>query len=434
MKRVFSSEIAAHIGKEVTIEGWVHKLRKLGAISFLVLRDRNGLVQAIIDAGAENDKLKELTTETVVAVTGKVVAEERAPHGAELHVEKVEIISPVTEDVPVNLNKKDLNVNLDTLFDYRPLTLRAPAQRAIFKVQGVILAAFREFLATESFTEINTPKIVEAGLETGGAEMFEFKYFGKKAYLSQSPQMYKQIMVGVFERVFETSFIYRAEKHSTSRHLNEYLSMDLEMGFIESWTEIMDLEERLLAHVIKKLHDSCEKEFELLGATIPAVPKQIPRLKLSEVQEILEKEYKQKCIGEPDLEPAHERLICEYATEKLGSEFVFVTHYPVSKRPFYTMADPESPEETLSFDLLFRGVEITTGGQRLHLYEAYLEKMKKRKMNPADFADYLSVFKYGMPPHGGLALGCERLTAKMLGLDNAKEASMFPRDINRLTP
>ncbi len=434
MERVYSTEISKYIGKEITVKGWVHKLRKLGAISFLVIRDRDGLVQAIIDAGAENDKLKDLTTESVVSVTGSVVAEERAPEGAEIHVTAVDIISPVTEDVPISLNKKDLNVNLDTLFDNRPLTLRAPSQRAIFKVQGEILAGFREYLSGEHFTEINTPKIVEAGLETGGAEMFDFKYFGKKAYLSQSPQMYKQIMVGVYERVFETAFIYRAEKHSTSRHLNEYLSLDLEMGFINSWTDIMDLEEEMLKHIISRLVKTCAKELELLGATLPTMDKKIPRLKLSEVQQILEKEYKEKCLGEPDLEPLHERQICEYAAKNLGSEFVFVTHYPVAKRPFYTMPDPKSPEETLSFDLLFRGVEITTGGQRLNLYEEYLAVMKKRKMNTEDFADYLVAFKFGMPKHGGLAIGCERITAKILSLDNAKEASLFPRDINRLTP
>jgi nondiscriminating aspartyl-tRNA synthetase len=434
MERVYSTDISKHIGKKITVKGWVHKLRKLGAISFLVIRDRDGLVQAIIDAGSENDKIKDLTTESVVSITGDVVAEARAPQGAEIHVTGVEIISPVTEDVPISLNKKDLNVNLDTLFDNRPLTLRAPSQRAIFKVQGEILAGFRDFLSDKKFTEINTPKIVEAGLETGGAEMFDFKYFGKKAYLSQSPQMYKQIMVGVHERVFETAFIYRAEKHSTSRHLNEYLSLDLEMGFISSWTDIMDLEEEMLRSIMSRLEKESADELALLGATLPNMDKDIPRLKLSEVQEILEKEYKEKCLGEPDLEPIHERQICEYAAKHLGSEFVFVTHYPVSKRPFYTYEDPENPGETLSFDLLFRGVEITTGGQRFHLYNDYVERMKGRGMDIADWSDYLSVFKFGMPPHGGLAIGCERITAKILGLDNAKEASLFPRDINRLTP
>lgn len=434
MKRTLSVEIDKNIGKEVMIQGWIHKLRKLGGISFIVLRDREGLVQAVIDGSKENEKLKELTTETVVEIAGKVVKEERAPHGAELHECKIEIISPVKEDIPIAINKKEMNVNLDTLIDNRPITLRNPKQRAIFKVQAEVVDEFRRFLANESFTEINSPSIVSSGLETGGAEMFEVKYFKQKAYLSQSPQMYKQIMVGVYERVFETAYMYRAEKHSTSRHLNEYMSLDLEMGFINSFEEIMELETRLLSSMVKRLGENCKDEFEGLGAELPKVPSDIPKLKLKDAQKILEEEYKEKCLGEPDLDPKQERLICEYSAKKYSSDFIFITHYPSKKRPFYTYDDPENPKETLSFDLMFRGQEITTGGQRLHLYEEYLRKMKDRGMDPKDFKDYLSVFKYGMPPHGGLAIGLERLTARLLNLDNIREASLFPRDINRLRP
>lgn len=434
MKRTLTTEINKEIGKEVTLFGWIHKLRKLGGISFVVLRDRAGFAQAVVDGSKENDKLKDLTTESVVKITGKVVKEERAPHGAELHDCKIEIISPVKEDIPFSINKKELNVNLDTLLDNRPITLRNPRQKAIFKVQSEITDEFRKFLEKRDFTEINTPKIVSSGLETGGAEMFTIDYFKKKAFLSQSPQMYKQIMVGAFERVFETAYIYRAEKHNTSRHINEYVSLDLEMGFIDSYEEIMDLEEEFLRGLIERLKEKSSDEFAMVGAEIPTVKKAIPKLKLVEAQKILEKEYGEKCVGEPDLEPKHEKQICEYTTKKLGSEFVFITHYPSKKRPFYTMDDPESPKETLSFDLLFRGLEITTGGQRIHIYEEYLEKMKSREMNTKDFEDYLSVFKYGMPPHGGLAIGLERITARLLNLDNIREASLFPRDINRLRP
>ncbi|MDO8507786.1 MAG: aspartate--tRNA(Asn) ligase [bacterium] len=434
MKRTLTTQINKEIGKEVTLFGWIHKLRKMGGISFLVLRDRNGLAQAVIDGGEENDKLKELTTETVVKITGKVVKEERAPHGAELHDCKIEIISPVKEDISIAINKKEMNVNIDTLLDNRPITLRNPKQRAIFEVQSAITDEFRKFLEKRDFTEINTPKIVSSGLETGGAEMFTIDYFKKKAYLSQSPQMYKQIMVGVYERVFETAYIYRAEKHNTSRHINEYVSLDLEMGFIDSYEEIMDLEAEFLGGLLKKLEENYSEEFGMLSSEIPVIKKGIPRMKLSEAQEILEKEYGEKCVGEPDLEPKHEKQICEYTAKQLGSEFVFITHYPSKKRPFYTMDDPKIPKETLSFDLLFRGLEITTGGQRIHLYEEYLEKMKSRGMNTKDFEDYLSVFKYGMPPHGGLAIGLERITARLLNLDNIREASLFPRDINRLRP
>lgn len=432
--RILTNCVAKNIGKTVTLSGWIHKIRKLGGITFLVIRDRAGLVQGVVEKKEANKVLTDLSTESVVTITGKVAKEERATGGAEIKVDKVELISKVAEELPIEINKKEMNVNLDTLLDWRPISLRSPKQKAIFKVQAVILRAFRDFLNENDFTEINTPKIVEAGLETGGAEMYSLKWFDKKAFLSQSPQMYKQIMVGVFERVFETAYIYRAEKHNTSRHLNEYLSMDLEMGFIDSFSDIMDLEEKFLAFLIGKLKTDCREEFELLGAKIPSAAKRIPRFKLTEVQKILEKEYKVKCVGDPDLDPNHEKMICEYATEKLGSEFVFVTHYPSKKRPFYAMDDPKNPKETLSFDLLFRGLEVTTGGQRMHLYKDYLSKMESRGMNPDNFKDYLTAFKYGMPPHGGLALGAERLTARLLELDNIREASLFPRDINRLRP
>ena len=431
--RILVSEIPNNIGKTVTVAGWIHKIRKLGGISFVVIRDRSGLAQIVVEKEA-HEMLAELSTESVVSLTGKVKKEERAPLGAEILAEKVEIISPVKEDIPVEINKKELRANLDTLLDNRPLTLRNPEQRAIFKVQAEIIRAFRDFLTKEGFTEIHSSKIVESGLETGGAEMFEVKWFKDKAFLSQSPQMYKQIMVGVYERVFETAFAYRAEKHSTGRHLNEYLSLDLEMGFIDSHEDIMILEERMLGHIVNHLLETCAKEFELLGAKLPKTPKKFPRLKLAEAQEILEKEYKEKCVGEPDLDPKQEKLICEYAEKKWGSEFIFITHYPSKKRPFYTHDDPAEPKSTRSFDLMFRGIEITTGGQRLHLYEDYLKKMKDRNMNPDNFSDYLSIFKYGMPPHGGLAIGAERLTAKLLNLENVREASLFPRDINRLRP
>ena len=431
--RILVSEIPNNIGKTVTVAGWIHKIRKLGGISFVVIRDRSGLAQIVVEKEA-HEMLAELSTESVVSLTGKVKKEERAPLGAEILAEKVEIISPVKEDIPVEINKKELRANLDTLLDNRPLTLRNPEQRAIFKVQAEIIRAFRDFLTKEGFTEIHSSKIVESGLETGGAEMFEVKWFKDKAFLSQSPQMYKQIMVGVYERVFETAFAYRAEKHSTGRHLNEYLSLDLEMGFIDSHEDVMSLEERMLGHIVNHLLETCAKEFELLDAKLPKTPKEFPRLKLAEAQKVLEQEYKEKCVGEPDLDPKQEKLICEYAEEKWGSEFIFITHYPSKKRPFYTYDDPAEPKSTRSFDLMFRGIEITTGGQRLHLYEDYLKKMKDRNMNPDNFSDYLSIFKYGMPPHGGLAIGAERLTAKLLNLENVREASLFPRDINRLRP
>lgn len=430
--RILVSEIPKNIGKEVTVAGWIHKIRKLGGISFLVIRDRSGLAQVVVEKES-HELLSDIYTETVIKLTGVVKKEERAPLGAEILAKKVEVLSPVKEDLPVELNKKELRANLDTLLDQRPITLRNPEQRAIFKVGAQVVKSFRDHLTNDGFTEIFSSKIVESGLETGGAEMFEVKWFKDKAFLSQSPQMYKQIMVGVYERVFETAFAYRAEKHSTARHLNEYLSLDFEMGFIESFEEIMEKEEALLKNMVKDLSSNCKLELELLGATLPKITK-IPRLKLKEAQEILKKEYKEDCVGAPDLDPKQEKLISEYAEKILGSEFVFITHYPTKKRPFYAYDDPKDKSLTLSFDLMFRGIEVTTGGQRLHLYDDYLKKMKGRGMNPDDFNDYLKVFRYGMPPHGGLAIGAERLIARILGLENIREASLFPRDINRLRP
>lgn len=434
LMRTLTAEIAKQIGKKATLSGWVHKIRKLGGITFVVIRDRSGLAQAVVEKKEANKLLEDLSTESVITLTGTVAKEERAPQGAELRVEKVEVLSAVKEELPIEINKKDLNVNLDTLLDWRQLTLRAPKQKSIFNVSAEITQAFRDYLNENAFTEIVSPKIVEEGLETGGAEMFEVKYFKKKAFLSQSPQMYKQIMVGVFERVFETGTFYRAEKHNTSRHLNEIFMMDFEMGFISSWTEIMDMAEGYIKFLVKKLAANCQSEIKEFGQELPKIGKTIPRMKLTEAQEILEKEYGMKCIGEPDLDPEGERAICEYAFKKFASDFIFITHYPSKKRPFYTMDDPENPKETLSFDLLFRGVEITSGGQRLHRYEDYVNKLKARGQNPADFESYLSAFKFGMPPHGGTGWGQARILEKVLGISNVREVTLFPRDINRLRP
>ena len=432
-KRTLLSDLPKNIGEEINVYGWVHKIRKLGGITFLVLRDKSGIAQIVVEKEAHK-LLANVSSETVIKISGNVKKEERAPHGAEILANSVEIISEVNEELPVEINKKELRANLDTLLDHRPITVRNPDQKAIFKVLSQTVKSFREFLTDEGFTEIFSSKIVNAGLETGGAEMFEIKWFEEKAFLSQSPQMYKQIMVGAFERVFETAFAYRAEKHATGRHLNEYLSLDLEIGFIDSFEDIMDLKEKLLKKTLIDLKENCLEEFTAHSAEIPEIKTKIPRLKLSEVQKILEKKYNEKCISEPDLSPEQEKLISKYIKEKFDSDFLFITHYQTQKRPFYTYSDPKNPEETLSFDLIFRGIEISTGGQRLHIYKDYLEKMKKKGMNPKDFEDYLKVFKFGMPPHGGLATGAERLTAKLLGLKNVREASLFPRDINRLRP
>ncbi|NDE68373.1 aspartate--tRNA(Asn) ligase, partial [bacterium] len=283
----------------------------------------------------------------------------------------------------------------------------------------------------EGFTEFQAPKLIGDDAE-GGANSFDVTYFKHIAHLAQSPQLYKQIMVGVFERVFAIGNVYRAEKHSTTRHLNEYTSLDIEMGFIKDHGDIMDIENRFLAHLSKELMANCADEFKLFGSEIPAVPENIPRLTLREAQVLISKDTGKDCTNEPDLEPEHERWLCDYAKKTHNSDFIFVTSFPTAKRPFYTYRDEKDPTYTKGFDLLFRGVEITTGAQRIHDYDALVSSMLDKKLDPEKFSYYLQAFKYGMPPHGGFGMGLERLTQKMLGLENVKEATLFPRDLNRI--
>jgi len=325
-----------------------------------------------------------------------------------------------------------VDTSIENLLNYRPVTLRNEKERAVFKLQEGICRAIREFLYEERFTEVHTPKIVAEGAE-GGANIFRLDYFGEQAYLAQSPQFYKQMMVGVFERVFEIAPVFRAEKHDTARHLNEYTSVDFEMGFIESFEEIMQMETKMLRYVMKFLREKYEQELSLLRVVLPEFT-EIPAIRFYEAKELVAKEYHREMKDYEDFEPEEEKLLCELVRKQTGSEFVFVTHYPSKKRPFYAMDSKENPEETLSFDLLFRGLEVTTGGQRIHTYPEQVEKMKARGMKPEAFESYLMMHKYGMPPHGGLGLGLERLTAKLLGFENVRYATLFPRDINRLTP
>lgn len=433
MPRIYSIDAPKYTGKKVSFWGWIHRIRELGGINFIILRDGKGLVQAVVSDKKEIRKIKKINSETVVELSGKIVKEKRAPLGVEIQTENIKIISPVYEDMPVTINKKELKAGLDTILDFRTLTLRHPKIKAIFKVQSEVAKSFRDFLTKEGFTEIFSPKIVSAGAE-GGANIFKVKYFDQWAYLAQSPQFYKQIMVGVYEKVFEVASIFRAEPHNTSRHLNECISLDLEIGFIKDEKDIIRLENKFLEYMVSQLNKNCQGEFKELGAKIPKIPKNIPILKFEKVQEIIQKEYKQKCKSKLDLHPQEEKLICEYTSKKLNSEFVFITHYPTAKRPMYTMPDPKNPDYTLSFDLLFRGIELTSGGQRIHNYKMQKEKIKQAGLDPKDFSFYLDIFQYGMPPHGGLGIGLERLTMTLLELDNIRQACLFPRDITRITP
>jgi nondiscriminating aspartyl-tRNA synthetase len=334
--------------------------------------------------------------------------------------------------LPFEINKKTTDVRLDTLLNHRVLSLRHPQLHATFRIQSALAGAFRDFLYQRDFTQIFTPKIVSSGTE-GGSNLFPVDYFGRQAYLAQSPQFYKQMMVGAgYERVFEIAPVYRAEEHNTSRHLNEYVSLDVEMGFIRSDDDLMDLEQELLWYVLEKVAAECEAELALLGVDV-RVPSEIPRIPVEEAQHILQRKYG-KTSPKGDLDPEGERLICRYAAENGKPAFVFITRYPREVRPMYAMPAPDNEELTSSFDLIFNGLEITTGGQRIHDYEMLLASMLGRGLNPDHFAGYLDVFRYGMPQHGGFAIGLERLTSRLLGLSNVREASAFPRDRTRLAP
>ncbi len=437
MERTLLSELHAHLGKEVFVQGSILVRRDHGKLVFFDIHDRSGEVQAVILPSHEGvaESAAMVKEQWVVEMKGivnkrpdKMVVASQANGDIELEITHLHVLGSARE-LPFDANAE---LNLDTLFDTRPLTLRRPRERAIFKVQHEIIRAYREFLTAEGFTEFMAPKIVGGDAE-GGGNVFKLEYFkGQDAFLATSPQLYKQIMVGVFERVFAIGNVFRAEKHSTSRHLNEYTSLDIEMGFIKSHEDIMRLETKLMHHIIAHLKTTCADAFATLGATFPKAPETFPVMKLKEAQALIKEKTGRDTLDEPDLNPEDERWLCEYANEHLDSDYVFVTHYPISKRPFYTHEDKEDPGYTKSFDLLFRGVEITTGGQRIHVYDEYIEKLKAKKLDPALFEFYLQAFKYGMPPHGGWGMGLERLTQKFLGLSNAKEATLFPRDMNRI--
>lgn len=427
MDRVFIDELKGIEEGKVLLRGWIHKIVTFGSISFIHLRDKSGIVQLVLD----NEIEKGLRLEMSVEVTGQLVREEKAPTGIEVHVHSIKILGKACyEMLPIQVNQFKRNTHLETELDYRSISLRTPKKRAIFKVQEEIETAFRDFLKVNRFSQIHTPKIIASGTE-GGSEMFTVNYFDKRAFLAQSPQFYKQMMVGAgFERVFEVGHAYRAELHNTYRHLNEYVSLDLEMAFIKDEDDLMDLEEGFIKYMYKHVEKHCMNELKMYGVELPDDIK-IPRIPLAEAQKILLEKYnKVSPVGNIDAEG--EELFSKYVKEKYDSDFVFLTAYPVAKRPMYAMPDGEG--NTKSFDLIYKGLEITTGGQRIHDYEMLRDNIIKFGLNPEDFGFYLDSFKYGMPPHGGLAIGLERLTMQLLGLKNIREASLLPRDMNRMIP
>lgn len=438
MERVLIKELSEKKGEEVTIGAIVDVARNQGKMAFFDFRDRSGMVQGVVFGKPEVlEVAKDLSPESSVYVTGKVnerpdnMKNDKVENGdIELEITNIEVLNKSTA-LPFDL---DAEISLETNLDNRPLTLRLKRNRAIFKIQAEIVKAYGEFLRQEGFTEFQAPKLVGGDAE-GGAEVFKVPYFKEKtAYLASSPQFYKQIMVGTFERIFSFATAFRAEKSATTRHLSEYTSLDMEMGFIKDHTEVMRMETALMKHMVGAVKTNCGKELELLGVDAPQVPEgeMFPHMKLREAQELIKKETGEDKTNEPDLEPEDERWLCEYAKENLNSDFIFITHYPVSKRPFYTYEDEEDPGFTKSFDLLFRGVEITTGGQRVHDYDTLVEKIKGKGLDPESFGFYLQAFKFGIPPHGGWGMGLERLTQKFTGVHNVKEATLFPRDINRI--
>ncbi|MDR2481768.1 MAG: aspartate--tRNA(Asn) ligase [Spirochaetaceae bacterium] len=431
--RVLAKDIkaAAQTGeKTVQAAGWVHRIRELGGVNFVILRDRSGSVQLVL-----NEK-RALTLESVIKVEGEPALNEKAPGGAEIRVSKLECLSLAAADLPYQVNGDVSKIGLEAVLDNRTLSLRNPKIRAIFEVQAAIIEAFSAYLRSNGFTEIKSSKLVGSGTE-GGTELFSVDYFDKKVYLAQSPQFYKEVMVASgLERVFEVAPAYRAEKHDTPRHLNEYVSMDVEMGFIESERDLIEIEKGLLAFIFDELNRKHAKEIAM-WSDVPAPSAEsvsnAPVIPYDEALKIANDEaVKNKKARIFDINPEAEALLCAWSEREKGSALVFVNEFPRRYRPFYTY--PLDASRTMSFDALFRGLEITTGGRRQHVYQDFLDVLPKFGLKPEYFSNYITLLKYGCPPHGGFALGCERLTAKILGLSNVKEASLFPRDRKRVVP
>jgi nondiscriminating aspartyl-tRNA synthetase len=429
ISRVLAAKLPSHIGQQVTIAGWLHRRRELKSVTFLIIRDRSGLAQVVLSPGTAYD----LPEETVVQVRGLVTASPQAPGGAELTEPTVTALSGPAVPPPFDLYRPALTATLPTILDHAPTTLRHPQLRAGFEIAAAGVAGFRAALEGLGFTEIFTPKIVESATESG-ANVFRLDYFGRPAYLAQSPQFYKQAMVGVFERVYEVGPVFRAEPSDTARHLAEYTSLDAELGFITDHYDVMAVCRDAVAGMFSLAGERTGVQLDLLGAVLPSVPGQIPHLHFAEAMEMISRATGEDVTGEPDLAPAHERWLCEWSAREHNSELLFVHGYPLLSKPFYTYPDPARPAYSYGFDLLFRGMEIVTGGQRLHRHEDYLAALAARGESPEPYAGYLQVFEHGMPPHGGFALGLERWAARLTGAANLRQVRLFPRDLHRLRP
>lgn len=421
MQRILSTQLKAHVHDTVTIAGWIHRRRLLKSVAFLIVRDAEGLSQVVVDDPAARAELEELTEESVVEVTATVTPNDQAPNGIELTAPAIRVLSRVSAPLPFELHRPALGATLPTQLDHAALALRHPARRATLRIAAAATAGFRAALSEQRFVEIQTPKIVASATESG-ANVFALDYFGRPAYLAQSPQFYKQMMVGVFERVFEVAPVFRAEPSDTARHLAQYTSLDAEMGFIDDHRDVMAALTRTLTVMMATI--TARARF-----ATPRVPSEIPAVHFSEALRIAGAP-----ADEPDLAPAHERALGEWALREHGSDFVYVTGYPMRKRPFYTHPDPADPAYSNGFDLLFRGLEIVTGGQRLHRYEDYVDALARAGEPLEPYRGYLDAFRYGMPPHGGWAIGLERFVARLTGTANVREVVAFPRDLHRVTP
>jgi nondiscriminating aspartyl-tRNA synthetase len=433
IQRTLATGLIEHVDQQVTISGWLHRRRELKSVTFLILRDRSGLAQVVLADPAAIESSAGLTEETVISVTGTVTANSQAPGGAEITEPVVTALSEPAQPPPFDLYRPTVTAALPTILDHSPTTLRHPVLRAGLELAAASEAGFRAALDGHGFTEIHTPKIVQSATESG-ANVFAIDYFGQPAYLAQSPQFYKQAMVGVFERVYEVGPVFRAEPHDTARHLAQYTSLDAEFGFITDHRDVMAMLRDTIAGMAAAVSEHAGPAADLLNVKVPEVPAQIPVLDFVEAQELIAKQAGWDPRGEPDLSPADERWLGDWALREHGSDFLFVPGYPMGKRPFYTQPDPDRPAYSRSFDLIFRGLELVTGGQRLHNQGDYLTALASRGLEPAQYTSYLQVFSHGMPPHGGFAIGLERWTARLTGAANVRQVTAFPRDLHRLTP
>jgi nondiscriminating aspartyl-tRNA synthetase len=434
MQRILSRSLPAHVGESVRVAGWIHRRRLLSQVAFLILRDASGLAQIVVPGGPVRELLESLPEETTVSVTGTVVANPVAPGGVEIVDPAIEALTDPAEPPPFDLFRPQLAATLPVRLDHATVALRHPRVAAVHRVGAAAVAGFRDALESRSFVEIHTPKIVGTATESG-ASVFRLDYFGRPGFLAQSPQLYKQMMVGVFERVYEVGPVFRAEPSDTARHLAEYTSLDAEFGFITDHREVIEACQAVVAGMLASVASRAAESMELLAAPMPLLPAEIPIIHFVDALEAISKATGVDVTAEPDLAPDHERWLGEWARREHASDFVFVEGFPTAHRAFYTHPDPERPGYSRGFDLIFRGLELVSGAQRMHRHPDYVAALAARgETDLSPYAGYLDAMRHGMPPHGGFAFGLERFLMRLLDLPNVRMAALFPRDLNRIAP